>query len=397
MPKINEKLTHKKISEAKPKDKEYFLFDQDALRMIIRPSGAKVWQMPYKFNGKNNIYTIGKFGNEADKVSLAQARILRDEAKELLKQGINPTTHKKTVRQKAVVESERTFEKIAQDWYTKQNWTEKHANNIKSRLEKDVFPIIGWKAIKDVTIPDIIQILRNIENRGAITVAQRINGYCTEIFDYAISQSICDTNPALGRAKFLKKHKHKNRDHLSEKELPDFLRKLYDYEEYNQTALSIKLLVLTLQRPGEIRGAKWDEFNLKEAIWHIPADRMKRGRDHLVPLSKQALDVIEKIKTVNGNGDLLFPGRINRNKPMSDVAMIKITKKLSDGKMTPHGARHTGSTILNEQNYNRDWIEYQLSHVEDNKIRGTYNKAKYLEQRFEMMQDWADYLDKTRD
>ena len=396
MPKINDKLTHKKISEAKPRDKEYFLFDQDALRMIVRPSGSKVWQMPYKFNGKNNIYTIGKFGNDADKVSLAQARVLRDEAKELLSKGINPSINKKKIRQQAVADTENTFEKVAEKWYEKQSWTEKHAKNIKSRLEKDVFPIIGWKAIKDVTIQDVLQILRNIEDRGAISVAQRITGYCTEIFDLGIVMGLCEYNPALGKVKFLKSHKAQNRLHLSEKELPVFLKGLYSYDEYNLTALSIKLLTLTIQRPGEIRGARWSEFNLKDAIWHIPADRMKRGRDHLVPLSKQSLEIIKMIKNLSGDGEVLFPGRISNKKPISDVSMIKMTKKLSDNKMTPHGARHTGSTILNENNFNRDWIEYQLSHVEDNKIRGTYNKAKYLEQRFEMMQWWADYLDKKR-
>ncbi|MBT4921777.1 MAG: tyrosine-type recombinase/integrase [Rickettsiales bacterium] len=392
MPRINEKLTHKKIAEAKPKDKDYFLFDQDGLRMIVRPSGSKVWQLPYKFNGKNNIYTIGKFGNDAEKISLAQARTLRDEAKGLLSKGINPSHQKKTLKQQAIADTEKTFEKIAEQWYAKQSWTEKHAKNIKSRLEKDVFPIIGWKAIKDVTIQDILQILRNIEARGAISVAQRIAGYCTEIFDLGYVMGVCESNPALGRAKFLKAHKVKNRLHLSEKELPAFMKALYSYAEYNITGLSVKLLLLTLQRPGEIRGARWSEFNLKDAIWHIPAKRMKRGRDHLVPLPKQALELLDTIKSLSGDGELLFPGRLGHKKPISDVAMIKVVKKLSNNKMTPHGARHTGSTILNENNYNRDWIERQLSHVEDNKIRGTYNKAKYLEQRFEMMQWWADYL-----
>jgi integrase len=220
--------------------------------------------------------------------------------------------------------------------------------------------------------------------------------HCVEIFDLGIVMGICETNPALGRVKFLKAHKAQNRLHLSERELPDFLKKLYDCEENNIVTLSVKLLILTLQRPGEIRGARWSEFNLKDAIWHIPAKRMKRGRDHLVPLPKQALEIINVIKKITGDEELLFPGRLSNKRPISDVAMIKIVKKLSGDKMTPHGVRHTGSTILNEQNYNRDWIEYQLSHVEENKIRGTYNKAKYLEQRFEMMQDWADYLDKLR-
>lgn len=396
MPRINRKLTDREIREAKPKDKNYFLFDDGNLRLLVRPSGTKVWQYPYKFDGKNNIFTIGQYGSEANKIGAAQARVLRDEIKDKLSKGIDPNQNKRNVKQQAVLDSNTTFQRIAEEWLNKQSWTEKHAKNIRSRLEKDVFAIIGRKSIKDVSIPDIIQILRNIEARGSVTVAQRINQYCVEIFDYAISMSICDSNPALGRSKFLKDHVQKNRAHLKENELPAFLKSLYIYNNLNLTALSIKLLLLTLQRPSEVRKARWEEFNFEEKVWYIPQERMKMKRDHLVPLSTQAIEVLGAIQKITGNYEVLFPSRTSNKKPMSDVSMIKMMKKFSENKMTPHGVRHTGSTILNENNFDGDWVESQLSHVEENKIRGAYNKAKYLKQRFEMMQWWADYLDKAK-
>lgn len=392
MPRVNTKLTDKAIREAKPRDKNHFLFDDGGLRLLVRPSGTKVWQYPYKFGGKNNICTIGQYGSEANKVGTAQARVLRDEVKDLLSKGIDPNNNKRGKKQQAVIDSGTTFQRIAEEWFSKQSWNEKHAKNIKSRLEKDVFTLIGRKSIKDATIPDIIQILRNIEERGSITVAQRINQYCVEIFDYAISMSICESNPALGRTKFLKNHVQQNRAHLKEGDLPAFLKSLYSYNESNLTALSIKLLLLTLQRPSEVRNARWEEFNLKEKVWHIPLERMKMKRDHLVPLSKQVLEVLRVIKNISGDCEVLFPSKTSNRRSMSDVSMIKMMKKFSDGKMTPHGVRHMGSTILNERGYNKDWVEKQLSHLDKDKIRGAYNKAEYFKDRIGMMQWWVDYL-----
>ncbi|MFT6219638.1 MAG: integrase [Myxococcota bacterium] len=394
MPKSNKKLTEIVIRNAKPKDKKSYLFDDGGLRLLIRPTGTKVWQYPYRLNGKNNIYTIGKYGQDEGFITTANARKIRDEIKDLITHGLDPNKNKKSKKQAALAKAENTFESIAEEWRSKQEWTAKHSKNIQSRLEKDVYPIIGWKSIKEVTIQDILQILRHIEERGAVTVAQRINGYCTEIFDYALVMGVCESNPALGRAKFLKTHTITNRPHLSNKELPDFMRNLNASSEENLVLLSIKLLVMTLQRPGEVRGARWEEFNEKEANWSIPAIRMKMKREHVVSLPKQSLDLIKKIHSISGNTPFLFPGRYGSKNPISDVAMIKVMRKLSNNKMTPHGIRHTGSTILNENNFNSDWIERQLSHVEENKVRGTYNKAEYLEQRRDMMQWWVDYLDK---
>jgi len=260
MPKIHRRLSDREIREAKSKDKNYFLFDDGNLRLMVRPSGTKVWQYPYKFNGKNNVVTLGKYGEKKGFVSLSDARKIRDEIRDILSRGLDPNKDKKSKKQEALVRAENTFESIAEEWRQKQSWTAKHSKNIQSRLQKDVYPIIGWKGIKEVTIQDILQILRNIEQRDAVSVAQRINGYCTEIFDYALVMGICDSNPALGRSKFLKAHTIQNRAHLSDKELPDFIDKLYSSDEENITILAIKLLVLTLQRPGEIRFAEWNNL-----------------------------------------------------------------------------------------------------------------------------------------
>ena len=269
----------------------------------------------------------------------------------MLSKGIDPNKNKKTKKQEALLKAENTFENVSEEWRSKKSWSEKHSKNIKSRLEKDVYPVIGWKSIKEVTIQDILQILRNIEKRDAISVAQRVNGYCTEIFDYGLVIGVCESNPALGRSKFLKPHVAKNRLHLTDKELPDFVQKLYSSDDRNLTLLAIRLLVLTLQRPGEIRFAQWGEFDEEKAIWNIPAERMKKKREHVVPLSKQALEVLKKIRSISSNYPILFPGVTGFKKPISDVTLIKAMRKLSDDKMTPHGIRHTGSTILNENNF----------------------------------------------
>lgn len=393
MPKVNKKLTYADILAAKPEKKNRFLFDDDGLRVLIRPTGTKVWQYPYKFNGQNNIYTIGRFIPKDQKQGLATARKLRDEVKELLRQGIDPNRHKKALKQQKIADGDSTFQVIAEEWYAKQNWTTKHAKNIKSRLEKDVFPEFGWKAIKDVTAQDIIRILKKIEDRGSVTVAQRINQYCVEILDYAITLALCDYNPAIGRTKILKKHEKKNRAHLKEAELPAFIKALYAEDDCNLTILLVRLSMLTAQRPIEVREARWSEFDIGKAIWNIPAERMKMKREQLVPLSKQALVVIKKIEVLSGDCELLFPGFTGRRKPISDVTIIKTVKRLCNGKMTPHGIRHTASTILREHNFDKDWVELQLSHSKEHTVEGTYNKAQYIEQRYQMMQWWANYLE----
>lgn len=396
MPKVTRKLTETEIRNAKPQNSAYKLYDEGGLMLLVRPTGTKVWQYPYKFGGKYNVATIGQYGSTPDKVGTANARKQRDEIKALLKKGIDPNKNKRDIYLHRVSKSENTLESVARDWFSKQGWAPKHAKNIESRLEKDVFGVIGWKAIAEVTVPDIMSVLKRIEERNAPDVAKRIAQYCNAIFEHAIVQGLCEMNPAQGRAKYIQTIKVKNRDHLREEELPEFMQRLEAPSNHSLLQLGVKLLALTFVRPGELRGASWAEFSEKEKVWIIPASRMKMGREHIVPLSHQALQTLAQISELTGNGALLFPGRKGLSKPVSDVALIKVVKKLTDSKATPHGFRHTASTILNEQGFNADHIEMQLAHVEKSKVRGTYNKAIYLEDRKTLMQAWADFLDKKR-
>ena len=265
-----------------------------------------------------------------------------------------------------------------------------------SRLELDAFPIIGKQAINKISRQQVLHVIQKIEERGALDVAKRIGQYCAAIFDNALLKGLCESNPAMGLAKTVETKAVTHRPCLKEKQLPDFLEKLEEYRGGKLVQLAMKLLMLTFVRPGELRGARWEEIDEDKAEWRIPASRMKMKRDHIVPLSKQALAVIAEIKKLSGDSEILFPGRKNFKTPISDVTLIKCLKILGYGETaTPHGMRATASTIFNENNFNSDHIEMQLAHVESNKIRGAYNRALYLNERRKMMQWWGDYLKKA--
>jgi integrase len=383
MASINRKLTDLEIKSSKPKNKPYRIYDEGGLQILIRPSGTKVWQYPFQIAGNRNVYTIGKYGQGDGYINSKDARTIRNQVRDMVLKGINPNQKK----------LKNTFEALGKEWMEKQTWAEKHGKNVRSRLKKDVFNEIGHKAIRDVTVADIVRVLKKIESRGANDVAKRIGQYCASIFDYAILTGLCDNNPALGRSRLVKSVKRQNRPHLTEAQLPDFMRKLHGFNGKPSFKLMVKLLALTFVRPGELRGALWAEIDEEKALWLIPAERMKMSREHIVPLSRQSLETISELRQISGSTKYLFPGSTKETKPITDVAVIKAVKYFTDGRSVPHGFRHTASTILNETGFNADHIEAQLAHVEENKIRGTYNKAQYLEPRREMMQWWADYLD----
>ena len=380
-------LTAIKIAKARPAEKPYYLRDGEGLRLLVRPTGTKTWQYEYKFNGTPKIHTLG----DLDMIDLAEARERRTEARKLLKAGIDPHTAKTTEKLRVMEEGANTFEKIAREWLGKQDFAPKHGKNVLSRMEKDVFKAIGHMPINDIQTKDIVSILHAIEARDAPNVAQRINQYCISVFDYAILSARCVGNPAQTCRKLVKLPPIQNRPHLKEAELPDFLQSLQDAKQGKMT-LAVRLLALTFLRPGELRTALWTDVDDEKKQICIPAERMKENREHIVPLSNQAFATLTQLQELTGRSIYLLPGQ-KLTKPVSDVALIKAVTKLTKGKARPHGFRHTASTILNEKDYNRDHIEMQLAHIEGNKVRGTYNKAKYLEQRTVMMQQWADYLD----
>ena len=261
-------------------------------------------------------------------------------------------------------------------------------------FEKDVFPYIGHRPIKDIKPMELLAVLSKIEARGATEKVRKVRQRCGEVWKYAVVTGRAEYNPAPDLASAVTPHEKEHYAFLTQDELPEFLRTLNTYAGSVLVKIAMQLLILTGVRPGELRQAEWQEFDFERKVWNVPAERMKMRRPHLVPLSSQAIDLLNQLKPMTGAGTLLFPGRNNPKKPMSDMALTVLVRRIGyAGRVTGHGFRHTMSTILHEQGFNSAWIELQLAHVDKNSIRGTYNHAQYLEGRKEMMQWYADYIE----
>jgi integrase len=389
MPKTKIRLTETQIRNFKPLQKAYKKTDDDGLVLLIRPTGTKVWQYRYRFQKKANIYTIGQY----PEVGVSEARQVRDKVKKLVRSGVDPNLSKKEMKKNELSKSASSFRTVAEDWLDKQVWVPKHTKNIRSQLERDVLSVVGHLQLNEIKPLVVVDILKSIERRGAPDVAKRTGQHMSAIYEYAINHGLCDYNPASGRSKIIKSPAVSHRPHLSSEQLPDFLQSLENYVGTKLVKLAMKLLMLTMVRPGELRHAKWDEVDEENAVWRIPSGRMKMRREHIVPLSSQALDVLREIKEISGKGNLIFPGNRSPEKPISDVTLIKVIKTIGFGaKLTPHGMRGTASTILNERGFRSDVIERQLAHIEQNKIRGAYNHAEYLDERRKMLSWWGSYL-----
>jgi integrase len=395
MPKIKAKLTDVQIKNLKPKAKAFKQADEGGLNLLIRPSGTKVWQVPYQLADKYNVYTIGQYPD----ISAAEARKRRDEIKNLISQGIDPNLNKKAQRLTNQGQSDRTFEAIATEWFEQQVWVTKHRKNIQKKFAEDVFTKIGPYQIEKVKPADVVVVLKAIEARGSIDVAKRTCQHMSAIFEYAIVKGVCEYNPAMGRSKVIKSVPVKHRPHLREEQLHKFLNDLDHYRGGRLVQLAMKLLMLTMLRPGELRNGRWEEIDFKKKLWRIPSSRMKMRREHIVPLSRQALDILEEMKAISGKGELIFPGNRSPHRPISDVTLTKVLIILGygGGVATAHGMRATASSILNEKGFNRDAIERQLAHVEGNKVRAAYHHTEYLEERQKMMQWYADFLEEERE
>lgn len=399
-------LTDAKVKNAKPKvdRKAYKLTDGNGLYLLVQANGTRCWRFDYRFAGKRKTLALGTY----PLVGLKGARSALDEARRQLLEGRDPVQEKRRKRAEAMVTDANRFSRLARDWWEQQKgtWTGGHADRIWGRLESDVIPHIGHLPIAEIKPYDIIEIIRRIEARGALDVASRVQQDIRRVCRYATHIGLLTNNPAGDLGGVLKSRKRSHRPALSREELPGFLQELETYELRGRllTKLALKLLVLTFVRSGELRGALWGEFDLKEAVWRIPAERMKMGTPHIVPLSRQAIDVIEAIRPITGKYPLLFPSERRRTECMSDNTMRRAIFKMGyDGKTpgkskaVPHGFRATASSILNEEGFKPDAIERQLSHQERNGVRAAYtHQAEYLEERVTMMQWWADYLDEVR-
>ncbi|EGO3614955.1 phage integrase central domain-containing protein [Escherichia coli] len=385
------KLNARQVDAAKPREKAYKLADGAGLYLEVVPSGSRYWRMKYRFNGKEKRMAFGVY----PAVSLAQARALRDDAKKKLAEGIDPSLAKKEEKLVRDVQLNNTFQAVALEWHgTKvSRWSEGYASDIIEAFNQDIFPYIGQQPVNEIKPLVLLNVLRRIESRGATEKAKKVRQRCSEVFRYAIVTGRAEYNPAADLTSAMSGHESKHYPFLTVEELPDFFKALAGYTGSPLVVLAARLLILTGVRTGELRGAFWSEFDLEKAVWEIPAERMKMKRPHLVPLSTQALEIVQQLKVMSGQYPLVFPGRNDPRKTMSEASINQVFKRIGyTGRVTGHGFRHTMSTILHEEGFNTAWIETQLAHVDKNAIRGTYNHALYLEGRREMMQWYADYI-----
>ncbi len=382
---------------AKPKEKAYKLSDEKGLYLFIKPNGSKLWHLKYRFLGKEKILSIGIYPD----VSLSDARNARDKARKLLADNIDPGLAKQVAKRSAKEAAENSFEMIAREWYLKfaSKWTPSHGERILRRLEKDVFPWIGKRPITEITAPELLTVLRRIENRGAIETAHRAHQNCGQIFRYAVATGYAERDPSndLKGAIPPTKQKH-HASIINPSAIGELLRAIDGYQGQFITKCALRLAPLVFVRPGELRHAEWTEINFTAKEWRIPAEKMKMRVMHIVPLSKQAIEILQELKALTGNGKYLFPGVRSINRPMSENTVLGALRRLgyTSNEMTGHGFRSMASTLLNEQGWKPDGIERQLAHGERNKVRAAYNYAEYLPERKKMMQHWADYLDKLK-
>ncbi|UVO07142.1 tyrosine-type recombinase/integrase [Pectobacterium polonicum] len=385
-------LNARQIETAKPQDKEYKLTDGAGLYLLIKPNGAKYWRLKYRVAGKEKKLSIGVYPD----ISLAEARLKREEARKIVASGGDPSEQKQVERQAKKINIDNTFKAIALEWheYKRPNWSKGYAEDLMEAFENDIFPDIGKRPVAEIKPLEMLTSLRKLEKRGVLDKLRKIRQACNQVFRYAIVTGRAENNPASELASALPPPKATHYLHLLPDELPDFLRALSTYSGSKVTQLATRILMLTGVRTIELRQAEWKEFDFEKGLWEVPKERMKMRRPHLVPLSDQVIDALQQLYAVTGRYNLVFPGRNDITKPMSEASINQVLKRIGyHGKATGHGFRHTMSTILHEQGYNTAWIELQLAHVDKNTIRGTYNHAQYLEQRRGMLQWYGDFID----
>lgn len=370
--------------------------DGGGLYLWVYQDGRKYWRLRYWQDGKEKSLSLGVY----PVVTLKDARGKRDSQRILLDDKLDPSAERKAAKLKSKLAAANSFEAVAREWYGKQvhTWVEHHAKDVLRRLESNIFTSIGLRPIAAIEAPELLAAVQKIENRGSYDLAHRVLQVCGQVFRYGIATGRCQRNPAADLRGALAPHKQKHQAAVRQGELPELLRAIAKYDETGgkQTQLALQLLAHTFVRTNELIGAEWAEFDLVNAVWVIPATRMKMKTEHVVPLSSQSLVILQQLQELAGNSRLVFPGR-NPAKPISNNTMLFALYRLGyKGKMTGHGFRAVASTILNETGFNPDVIERQLAHCERNEVRGAYNRAEYLKERQKMMQHWSDYLDSLK-
>ncbi len=385
-------LTDTKVRATRPRERQYKLFDERGLFLIVYSNGRRGWRFRYRYGGREKLISLGTY----PEISLKKARKRRDDARELVADGIDPSAKRQAER----LAQADTFEAVAIEWLT---MADKAATDtvatMRRRLESYIFPYIGKKPIADITAPDLLMALRRIESRGTYETAHRTRSACGRIFRYAIATGRAERDVAADlKGALAPTHVQSFAAITDPKRIRGLLRAIDGYQGQPTVMAALKLAPLVFVRPGELRAAEWSEIDLPAGEWRIPAKRTKMRTPHLVPLSTQAVAVLEELYPLTGSGAYVFPSLRTTDRPISDNTLNAALRRLGYSKteMTAHGFRAMASTRLNEMGFPPDVIELQLAHAERNKVRAAYNRAERLAERRKMMQAWADYLDGLR-
>ncbi len=387
-------LSEVKIRTAKGKPTEYKIFDGGGLYLLITPSGGKLWRLKFRFDNKEKRISLGAYPD----VSLSDARQRRDDAKQLLANGIDPGAVRKAQKQADTDETE-TFEVIAREWHTKfaQQWSECHTKTTLARLEHDLFPWLGNRPIRDIKAPELLATLRRAENRGALELAHRLRTISGQVMRYALATGRAERDPSGDLRGALPTPPENHYAALTDPgEVADLLRAIDGYRGSLIVSSALKIAPMLMVRPGELRHAEWSEVNLDAAVWNIPAHKMKMKTAHIVPLARQAVDILREIYAISGSGKYVFPSIRSFARPMSENTVNATLRSVGfdGGRMTGHGFRAMARTILDEVLHVRpDLIEAQLAHAVHDPLGRAYNRTTHIPDRKVMMQQWADYLD----
>lgn len=398
MARIVQPLKNTQISNAKAGDKDQSLYDGDGLLLLIKPTGIKIWRFRYykPLTKKRTTITFGNY----PALGLADARRMRESALSLLAQGIDPQEHKQEALQNKLNEKQNTFEFIASEWFkvkSSENLKEKTLRDVWRSLENHVFPYIGKKPIKQITAIDAIKALEPLRSAGKFEAIKRACQRINEIMNYAMNVGILNINPTTKITAAFETSKTQHRPTIKPDELPAFMSSLAVANIELQTRCLIEWQLLTMTRPGEATGAKWQEIDLNNRLWIIPPERMKMSREHQIPLSSQALVILEILKPITGHREHIFPSMKSPfNKPMNSSTINMAIKRMGyKGVLVAHGLRALASTTLNSQGFDPDVIEAALAHSDKNTVRKAYNRATYVEQRRIMMDWWGNFIEEA--
>lgn len=408
------RLSDKAIQAAKPMDKQRKLSDGDGLILLVRPTGAKLWQLRYRFGGKEKTLSIGPY----PLIPLVEARNKAFKARQSIRDGVDPSAVKQAAKAVLVEQAaqqkqdeKNAFEVVAMEWFDKfrksNDWEDNHSSKILGRFTKDIFPWMGKRPINEITAMELLTVIRRIENRGALETAHRALSECGRVFRYAVASGLADRDPSGDLKGALPPYKKNN--HFAAitdtKQVGDLLRDIDSYSGTTVVRCAFALSPRLFLRPGELRKLEWEWIDFDEAMITIPPRAHKTGKKtqapHLVPLSKQSIEILKEIQSLTGDDKYVFPGARDRNRVMSDNAVRSAMRRLgwTGDEMTPHGFRAMASTILDNMGYKQEWLERQLAHDEPNKTKAAYKRdlqLMYMPERKKMMQEWSDYLDILR-